>query len=106
MIAVLRRSPRLIKRLRAHATDDFGVSALVWHELFYGAYRSQRVEHHLSQVDGLPLQVMEFDREDARRAGQVRAELAQAGAPIGPIDVLIAGQGPGAGPDPDHSQCG
>jgi tRNA(fMet)-specific endonuclease VapC len=36
--------------------------------------------------------VLELDKEDAKQAGQVRALLASRGAPIGPYDVLIAGQ--------------
>jgi tRNA(fMet)-specific endonuclease VapC len=36
--------------------------------------------------------VLEFDQEDARQAGEIRAALAAAGTPIGPYDVLIAGQ--------------
>ncbi len=36
--------------------------------------------------------ILEFDREDARTAGEIRAALARQGTPIGPYDVLIAGQ--------------
>jgi tRNA(fMet)-specific endonuclease VapC len=36
--------------------------------------------------------VLEFDQEDARQAGEIRALLALRGTPIGPYDVLIAGQ--------------
>jgi tRNA(fMet)-specific endonuclease VapC len=43
-------------------------------------------------VDALQFEVIEFDKEDARRAGEVRAYLAGRGTPIGPYDVLIAGQ--------------
>jgi len=39
----------------------------------------------------LQFEVVEFDREDARQAGELRAALAAAGTPIGPY-VLIAGQ--------------
>jgi predicted nucleic acid-binding protein len=39
-----------------------------------------------------PVDVVAFEREDARAAGAVRAALAAAGAAIGPYDVLIAGQ--------------
>ncbi len=35
---------------------------------------------------------IEFDKEDARQAGKIRALLASKGTPIGPYDVLIAGQ--------------
>ena len=33
-----------------------------------------------------------FDKEDARQSGEIRAALAASGMPIGPYDVLIAGQ--------------
>lgn len=36
--------------------------------------------------------VLEFDKEDARQAGEIRALLASRATPIGPYDVLIAGQ--------------
>lgn len=43
-------------------------------------------------MDALQFAVLDFDREDARRAGEIRAHLAAAGAPIGPYDALIAAQ--------------
>jgi tRNA(fMet)-specific endonuclease VapC len=43
-------------------------------------------------VDSLQFVVLEFDKEDARQAGEIRALLASRGTPIGPYDVLIAGQ--------------
>jgi tRNA(fMet)-specific endonuclease VapC len=43
-------------------------------------------------VDGLRFPVVEFDHDDARHAGEIRAQLASKGTPIGPYDVLIAGQ--------------
>ncbi len=36
--------------------------------------------------------MVEFDREDSRQACAIRAMLAAAGTPIGPYDILIAGQ--------------
>ncbi len=71
---------------------DFGISAIVAHELFYGAYKGQRTERSLAQIDGLRFEILEFDQEDARCAGEIRAGLAKSGAGIGPYDVLIAGQ--------------
>jgi len=80
------------RRVRRHAPRDFGVSAVVMHELYYGAFTSQRVEQNVARVDALRFSVLEFDEEDARQAGQIRAHLASKGTPIGPYDVLIAGQ--------------
>jgi tRNA(fMet)-specific endonuclease VapC len=40
----------------------------------------------------LPITIVPFDAEDAEEAGDIRAVLERAGTPIGPYDVLIAGQ--------------
>lgn len=79
-------------RLRTLEPDDVGVSAVVMHELYYGAFRSERPESNLAVVEEIGLTVVELAREDAREAGRLRATLAAAGLPIGPFDVLIAGQ--------------
>jgi tRNA(fMet)-specific endonuclease VapC len=82
----------IARRVRRHAPRDFGVSAVVIHELYYGAFKSQRVEQNVARMDALQFSVLEFDEEDARQAGHIRAHLASKGTPIGPYDVLIAGQ--------------
>ena len=82
----------IARRVRRHAPRDFGVSAVVVHELYYGAFKSQRVEQNVARVDALQFSVLEFDEDDARQAGQIRAHLASKGTPIGPYNVLIAGQ--------------
>jgi tRNA(fMet)-specific endonuclease VapC len=82
----------IARRVRRHAPRDFGVSAVVIHELYYGAFKSQRGERNVARVDALQFSVLEFDEEDARQAGKIRAHLAPKGTPIGPYDVLIAGQ--------------
>jgi tRNA(fMet)-specific endonuclease VapC len=64
----------------------------VVHELFYGAFKSRRASHNVALVDALQFPVVEFDREDARLAGEIRASLSARGMEIGPYDVLIAGQ--------------
>ena len=83
---------KLARRVRKHNPSEICISSIVAHELYYGAFKSQRVEHNLAIVDGLRLEVLEFDKEDARQAGEIRAELTRIGMPIGPYDILIAGQ--------------
>jgi len=93
VIALLKDSQsRLAQRARQQMPHDVYVSAIVTHELYYGAFKSQRVEQNVALLDELRFQVLEFDKEDARHAGEVRATLAKSGTPIGPYDVLIAGQ--------------
>lgn len=92
VIAVLKGNPAFLTRMRRHHPRDFGIPAIVAHELFYGAYKGQRTAENLARVEALRFEVLDFDREDARRAGELRAALARTGTPIGPYDVLIAGQ--------------
>ena len=92
VIALLKGRATVMSRLRQYQPVDFGIPAIVAHELFYGAYKGQRVADNLARVDALQFEVLDFDREDARQAGELRALLAAAGTPIGPYDVLIAGQ--------------
>ena len=83
---------KLAQRARLELPGDIAISAIVSHELFYGAFKSQRATQNVALVDALQFAVIEFDKEDARVAGEVRAFLAAKGTPIGPYDVLIAGQ--------------
>jgi tRNA(fMet)-specific endonuclease VapC len=83
---------RLAHRLRQERLADIAISAIVAHELYYGAFKSRRVSQNIALVDALRFSVLEFDREDARKAGEIRAYLASKGMSIGPYDVLIAGQ--------------
>ncbi len=92
VIALLRGNLSVLHRLTQHRPADFGIPAIVAHELFYGAYRGLRLEENLARVDALQFQIVDFDNEDARQSGEVRAQLVRNGEPIGPYDVLIAGQ--------------
>jgi tRNA(fMet)-specific endonuclease VapC len=80
------------QRARREKVGDVAVSAIVAHELFYGAFKSRRAIQNLALIDALQFEILEFDKEDARQAGEIRALLASKGTPIGPYDVLIAGQ--------------
>lgn len=80
------------KRLRRHAPHNIFVSSVVMHELFFGAFNRARIEANVDLIDGLAFNVVPFELDDARMAGQVRAALYSLGKPIGPYEVLIAGQ--------------
>jgi tRNA(fMet)-specific endonuclease VapC len=97
-IALINGTPKEVRRRfqRAIAKDAaIVVSSVVAFELWYGAAKSQRREANTERLQAFlagPLEWAEFDGEDAREAGTVRAELEIAGKPIGAYDVLIAGQ--------------
>jgi len=93
VIALLNdRDSRTSQRARSHKPADIGISAVVAHELYYGAFKSRRTQENVALLDELQFEVVEFDKEDARQAGEIRAMLSALGTPIGPYDVLIAGQ--------------
>lgn len=91
---VTRRSEALRSRVEAAEPGTLATSTIVAHELYFGAYRSRKIEFNLETLRLLfaDLVVLDLDREDARTAGEIRALLSRQGTPIGPYDVLIAGQ--------------
>ncbi|OTP65675.1 PIN domain-containing protein [Caballeronia sordidicola] len=78
VIALMKGTSGFLARLRQHRPRDFAISSIVAHELYYGAYKSQNAAENLKRVEALQFEVLDFDTEDARHAGEVRAELALA----------------------------
>lgn len=97
-VALLRNKPASVReRYRAaeSAGDYLAISSVVLFELWYGVAKSSQVPENTERLRVLlsgDLDLLDFDDEDARFAGQARAALEKAGAPIGAYDVLIAGQ--------------
>ncbi|MDE0038503.1 MAG: type II toxin-antitoxin system VapC family toxin [Gammaproteobacteria bacterium] len=85
-------SPTLAKRVRRHAPAEIGLPAPVAYELYYGAYKSDRTKRNVALLDQMEFELVPFDGGDARMAGEIRARLETLGQPIGPYDLLIAGQ--------------
>jgi tRNA(fMet)-specific endonuclease VapC len=92
LIGIITKDDRILKRRMNIHREDVALSSIVFHELYYGAFFSGQVRRNLEAVDALAFPVLDFDRHDARAAGEVRAALRRAGTPIGPYDSLIAGQ--------------
>lgn len=82
----------LEKKLRKMAPEKIYISAMTLYELYYGAFKSARVERNVALINELKFQILEFDEQDAKESGEIRAYLTQHGIPIGPYDVLLAGQ--------------
>ncbi|MFC4595617.1 tRNA(fMet)-specific endonuclease VapC [Sphingobium tyrosinilyticum] len=75
------------------------ISSITLMELIYGAEKSSNPERNLKVVEGFAarLEVLNYGQEAAAHTGQLRAELARAGTPIGPYDQMIAGHARSAG---------
>ena len=77
------------------AGNTIALSSISLHELWYGVAKSGRPGPNteaLTRLLATGFEILPFDDGDAEAAGNVRGTLAGAGQPIGPYDVLIAGQ--------------
>ena len=93
LIYTIKNRPEEVRRQFEAHDGEMCVSSITAMELLYGAHKSQSVRRNLDVVEGLlaRIDVLDFDLVAAEHAGQIRAELATSGKPIGPFDVLIAG---------------
>ena len=71
------------------------ISTVVLFELRFGIAKSNRRDRSsaiLARFLEAPVEIAPFEPNDAAHAAEIRAHLERAGTPIGPYDVLIAGQ--------------
>jgi tRNA(fMet)-specific endonuclease VapC len=98
-IALINGRPQSVRErfaLAAAAGERMATSSVVSFELWYGVAKSAQRESNeirLSSFLAGPLELVEFDEEDAHIAGVVRAHLEAVGTAIGAYDLLIAAQG-------------
>ena len=80
------------RRLVRQQPADIALCAVVKSELIYGAAHSTRPEEQLAQLEHFfqPYTSLPFDDAAATISGQVRADLAARGTPIGLHDLQIA----------------
>ena len=90
VIALFKGNARFLGALKRLSPNEIALPAVTLHELYYGAFKSQRVETNLARVEALRFPTLPFSISDARLAGEIRAQLSS--QPIGPYDVFIAAQ--------------
>jgi tRNA(fMet)-specific endonuclease VapC len=93
-IAVMRKHPQVTQRMAAASPDECAISSITSYELFTGIEKCSdstkeraKVQLLLNTVHELP-----FDDAAAAHAANIRATLEHQWQPIGPYDVLLAGQ--------------
>jgi len=91
---IVRSVPNVAARFSSVSSSLVRISTVTIKEIEFGRRRHPErasrygvaIEELLKSVESLP-----FDIEDAYATGQLRAVLTNAGTPIGPYDVMIAG---------------
>lgn len=92
-IYVIRTRPAAVRERFLQHQRRLCLSTVSLMELVYGAEKSSQPERNLRVLEGFAqrLEVLPYDAAAAMHTGQIRAELARAGTPIGPYDQMIAG---------------
>lgn len=91
-IFTIKNKPQVVREAFQQHYDRMCISAITLMELIYGAEKSVMPEKNLRVVEGFiaRLEVLNYGIEAATHTGQIRAELAKLGTPIGPYDSMIA----------------
>ncbi len=94
VIYTMKNRPQQVKRRFQQHHGQMAISAVTLGELVFGAERSLQVEQNLADIEALAarLEVLPFDNKAAYHFGRIRAALYRTGKPIGPYDMMIAGQ--------------
>jgi len=90
-IFTIKNRPEQVREAFKRHSGQLSISTVTLMELIYGAEKSANPE--LADVEGFAarLEVLPYDAQAAAHSGQLRAELARIGKPIGPYDQMIAG---------------
>jgi len=93
VIYTMKNKPPSVRQAFERFHEEIAISSVTLMELYYGAERSSDKPRNLKSVEGLAarLSVLEFDVHAASHTGEIRAQLANVGKPIGPFDAMIAG---------------
>ena len=83
---------RIVQRMDGLERRQVGLSAITVAELEFGVAASQRQGDNFQRLERflVDFEVLPFDRDAAKPYGALRKILQAQGAPIGPLDFLIA----------------
>lgn len=88
-IALLKKSPSVIQRLREVGTSNCRISDITLAELYFGAFKSGK-EKHFNDVSEISKLFERFPIQYTRKYGEIRWELEKQGFRIGDMDMFIA----------------
>lgn len=93
VIYTMKNRPAKVRDAFNIREGQLAISSVTLMELLYGAEKSDNPSKntHTIETFAARLVVLDYDSAAAQHTGQIRAELAKAGQPIGPYDQMIAG---------------
>jgi tRNA(fMet)-specific endonuclease VapC len=99
VIYTVKNRPDQVREAFNQHEGQMAISSVTWGELIYGVERSSQPKRNLADIESMAarLEILAFDEKAANHFGQIRSELYRIGQPIGPYDMMIAGQARSSG---------
>jgi predicted nucleic acid-binding protein len=92
LIYILKGHPTVERNLQIHYPDPIKISVISLMELYYGAYKSQRITSNLAKVKSLEnsLEVIPLGTEIVEIFGMQKAKLEKVGSRLDDFDLSLA----------------
>lgn len=92
MIYSLKGNEAVQLNLRNHINDPIQISAVTLMELYYGAYKSKKVESNLAKVRKIEnsLEIIPISQDLVETFGLLKVRLEAMGTPLDDFDLILA----------------
>jgi tRNA(fMet)-specific endonuclease VapC len=91
VIYILKANPVAVANLKKHSHDPIKIGTVTLMELYYGAYKSQKVTSNLAKIRTLEnvMEIIPVGEEVAEIFGREKVRLEKEGAPLDDFDLVI-----------------
>ncbi len=92
IIYSLKGNESVVKNLQSHLQDTLKISVITLMELYYGAYKSQKIESNLAKIKTLErgLEVISTYLETVEIFGMLKSKLEKKGLALDDFDLILA----------------
>ncbi|MDY6857621.1 MAG: type II toxin-antitoxin system VapC family toxin [Thermodesulfobacteriota bacterium] len=92
IIYSLKADERVKQNLQYHLNDPLKISAVTLMELYYGAYKSKKVESNLAKIRTIEssLEIVPISEELVEIFGLLKSNLEKTGKPLDDFDLILA----------------
>jgi tRNA(fMet)-specific endonuclease VapC len=91
VIYILRADPVAVANLKKHIHDPIKIGTVTLLELYYGAYKSQKVTSNLAKIRTLEnvMEIIPIGEEVAEIFGKEKVRLEKEGTPLDDFDLVL-----------------
>lgn len=92
LIYNLKGNDSIKRNLELHLEDPIKISVITLMELYFGAYKSEKVAGNLAKIRRIEnsFEIVSTGKESGQIFGMLKASLKKSGAPLDDFDLLIA----------------